>query len=145
MNKMTDVVAMAAGTILVGNELSRTDEWINGTKRYVHAAMGAGTALRQWSWFLRPFVYLRTPALQGLGRTKKMMEDALMPIVEERQRRAREPDWEQNKPDDYLQWYMDHPMEWDLPLVDVVLGVGMASLNSTSVATTQAYVPAMYR
>lgn len=140
---ISDVVSIAAGNVLVGPELCRRDEWINGAKRYVGAAITAAWTLRQWPWFLRPFVYLRMPEMQGLKRTTQAMEDALQPVVEERQRKAQVPGWEQNKPDDFLQWYMDSPMEWDLPLAEVMLGVGLVALNSSGSATTNAYVHPM--
>lgn len=137
---ISDVVSIAAGNVLVGPELCRRDEWINGAKRYVGAAITAAWTLRQWPWFLRPFVYLRMPEMQGLKRTTQAMEDVLLPVVEERQRKSKEPGWEQNKPDDFLQWYMDSPMEWDMPLADVMLSVGLVALNSSSSATINAYV-----
>lgn len=137
---ITDVVSIAAGNVLVGQELCRRDEWINGARRYVGAAITAAWTLRQWPWFLRPLVYLRMPEMQGLKATTQAMADVLQPVVEERQRKAKEPGWEQNKPDDFLQWYMDSPMEWDLPLADVMLGVGLVALNSSGAATINAYV-----
>lgn len=140
---ISDVVSIAAGNVLVGPELCRRDEWINGAKRYVGAAITAAWTLRQWPWFLRPFVYLHMQEMQGLKRTTQAMEDALQPVVEERQRKAQVPGWEQNKPDDFLQWYMDSPMEWDLPLAEVMLGVGLVALNSSGSATTNAYVHPM--
>lgn len=137
---VTDVVSIAAGNILVGPELCRRDEWINGAKKYVGAAITAGSTLRQWPRFLRRFVCLRMPEMQGLKATTQAMADVLQPVVEDRQRKATEPGWEQDKPDDFLQWYMDSPMEWDLPLADVMLGVGLVALNSSGSATINAYV-----
>lgn len=137
---ITDIVSIAAGNVLVGPELCRRDEWINGAKRYVGAAFTAAWTLRQWPWFLRPFVYVRMPEMQGLKATTQAMADALEPVVEDRKRRAKKPGWEQNKPDDFLQWYMDSSMEWDLPLAEAMLGVGLVALNSSGSATINAYV-----
>lgn len=138
MYALADVVAIAAGNILVGQDLCRRDEWINGSKKYVQAAIVAGSTLSSWSWFLRPFVYLRMPEMQDLKRATKAMDHVLQPVLEERRRRANQPGWEQDKPDDFMQWYMDHSMEFDLPMAEVMLSMGLVSLNTTTATTLQA-------
>lgn len=137
------IVSIAAGSILVGPDLCRRREWIDTSIGWAHAVFRAGVNLKQWPWYLRPFVYKFIPEMRGLQAMRRMVADMVDPVVEQRAREAAKvgpAEWEKRKPDDFVQWYTDNRGDFPEPLGSAILGVGMVSINSTSNATVNACV-----
>ncbi|KAF1982729.1 cytochrome P450 [Aulographum hederae CBS 113979] len=133
------VVSIAAGSILIGKDLCYRDEWVKTSIDYTMAVVMGALELKSWPAFLRPFVYRRLPRMQGIKEHEKMIKGLLMPTI--RARRAQEGKPGYQKPDDFLQWYMDKAAEFnqdDERVALGMLGVGMVSINSTAKTATHA-------
>lgn len=136
---MQKLIAISSGNIFVGPDLCNNPAWVDGAIGTAMAAFRAGSRLKTYSWWLRPFVYKSLPELQGLQKIQQDMRDMVNPEVQRRKEMAKQPGWEQKKPDDYLQWYIDSDHPWDEEeMPSVLAGLGMVSVSSTSNTGTQA-------
>lgn len=137
---MMPMVAIAAGSILVGPDLCNRKEWISTSIGWAHAVFHAGVKLKSYPWYLRPLIYKFQPEMRGLMAMRKMAADMVNPVMEEREKKSKQPGWEKNKPDDFLQWYTDNRGDFPEDLGTAILGIGTVSINSTSNATVNAWV-----
>lgn len=140
LSVMMPIVAIAAGSILVGPDLCHRKEWISTSIGWAHAVFRAGVKLKSYPWYLRPLVCRFQPEMRGLAAMRKMAADMVNPVMEEREKLAKQPGWEKNKPDDFLQWYADNRGDFPEDVATAILGIGMVSINSTSNATVNAWV-----
>lgn len=134
------VVAMATGITMVGPDLCRRPEWIETSIGYAHAVFRAAQKLKSYPSYLRPLIYKFLPEIRGVQGLKQKAASLVNPELERRARMAREPGWEQNKPDDFIQWYTDNKGDFPGETSGAVLNMGMVSVNSTSNAAVNAYV-----
>lgn len=137
MEPMMQLVAIAAGSVMVGPELCTRPEWIKTSIGFAHAVFRAAQKLKTYPWWIRPLAARFLPELKGVHQHEHLVSSMIQPVIEERQKMAQQPGWETKKPDDFLQWYLDDG-SGTVNIQKTVLGIGLVSVNSTSNATVNA-------
>ncbi|KAJ3525850.1 hypothetical protein NM208_g6990 [Fusarium decemcellulare] len=104
-DKLIRVVAGVSGRVFVGEELCRSEEYIDHTINYTRDVMFGAQAVGKMNQWLRPFRASSLPEIQRLNNRLAKAADFFTPIVLQRLEGAKQSGWE--KPDDLLQWLID--------------------------------------
>lgn len=99
------VVARVSGSIFVGTELSKSEEYIEHAINYAMDVMNGALAVNSLKPWLRPFKASRLPEVRRLHSRVEKAGEFFTPIVADRKQQAKDPGWQ--KPDDLLQWLID--------------------------------------
>ncbi|KAJ3521535.1 hypothetical protein NM208_g13247 [Fusarium decemcellulare] len=78
------LVARLSSRVFLGKTLARNDRWLSIAMHYTHDSYSAAAELRQWPFFLRPFVYWFLPKCKLLRQEVKDADELIMPEVEKR-------------------------------------------------------------
>lgn len=99
------VVARVSGSIFVGTQLSRSNEYIEHAINYALDVINGIQAVSQLKPWLRPLKAPRLPQIRRLNDRVRQAGEFFTPVVATRKDKAKDPAWE--KPDDLLQWLID--------------------------------------
>ncbi|RMJ20110.1 hypothetical protein CDV36_000278 [Fusarium kuroshium] len=78
------LVARLSSRVFLGKNLARNDRWLEIAMHYTHDSYSAAAELRQWPFFLRPFVYWFLPLCRKLRQEVKDADSLIMPEVNRR-------------------------------------------------------------
>ncbi|KAK7910895.1 hypothetical protein PG985_013376 [Apiospora marii] len=139
---MLRVIARLSGSIFVGSELSRTEEWMETSVTYAIHVFIAVVKLQFFPKWLRPVAKYLVSELGQSSRDLARGEAMLKPIIEERlQNEELDPGCSQ--PDDFTQWLIDSLPENQkrdyAAQVKVQLALSAASIHTTSNAVTDCF------
>ncbi|KAK8041268.1 hypothetical protein PG994_014275 [Apiospora phragmitis] len=139
---MLRVIARLSGSIFVGSELSRTEEWMETSVTYAIHVFIAVVKLQFFPTWMRPVARYLVSELGQSSRDLARGEAMLKPIIEERlQNEELDPGCSQ--PDDFTQWLIDSLPEDQKrdyrAQVQVQLALSAASIHTTSNAVTDCF------
>ncbi|KAK8067076.1 hypothetical protein PG997_013823 [Apiospora hydei] len=139
---MLRVIARLSGSIFVGSELSRTEEWMETSVTYAIHVFIAVVKLQFFPTWMRPIAKYLVSELGQSSRDLARGEAMLKPIIEERlQNEELDPGCSQ--PDDFTQWLIDSLPEDQKrdygAQVKVQLALSAASIHTTSNAITDCF------
>lgn len=75
------IVAKLSSRVFLGKNLARNDKWLQIASSYTHDSYSAAFELREWNYFLRPFVFSFLPNLRRLRREVQEATNLVMPEV----------------------------------------------------------------
>jgi hypothetical protein len=139
-SKLADIVAKVSGRAFVGEELCQDPEYLDCAKNYTLLLFGAVFQIKPIRPWLRPFLVPRLPAIQQLRDMEKRAARHLEPIVRERMEAEKnDPNWQ--KPDDMMQWLINHGAEQPGGLsveylAEKQLGLIFAAIHTTTGSAT---------
>jgi cytochrome P450 len=100
-------IARMTGYAFVGPTLNRNEEWMDTSINYaVHVFLSA-VKLQFFPDWMRPVAKYLVPDLGRIDRGISRAQNMLGPIIEERLRDMDCPGYENDKPDDFIQWLLD--------------------------------------
>jgi hypothetical protein len=133
------IVSVAAGSAFVGPELSHKEEWISASIGYTVDVMGAAHTLKWWPASIRGIAAKFDKLVIRSQEHRDAIKRFLGPVIVERKANAKRAGYQ--KPDDMLQWMIDKSEEFgihgDEEMATVQLGVGLVSIHSTTITSTQ--------
>jgi hypothetical protein len=131
---------MAAGSAFIGPDLCYDEEWIRASIGYTVDVMGAARSLKVWPVMIRGFMARFDPLVIRSQQHRDAVKKFLGPVVKERKANAHRAGYTQ--PDDMLQWMIDKADDFgvkgDEEMATIQLGVGLVSIHSTTMTSTQA-------
>lgn len=137
--KLLRIVALVSGRIFIGEELSRSEEYLDAAINYTVELMNARRAidrLRPWS---RPFFASRLPEVKRLKQRLAQADQFLRPVVAARRQLQNS-----EKPDDMLQWVMNGQDKFrqytTKELARLQLALSFAAIHTTTLTATNVYV-----
>lgn len=145
-HKITRIVALLSGRVFVGRPLSREEEWIQATVAYTFFCMQAKDAINTYPEYLRGIVAPFVKEVKSLKHFKKRGSDLLKPIldaqgVKERSEKLVSGD-NIDEQGTMISWILKHSNENErydpLKLANNQMGLSMAAIHTTSMATTAA-------
>ena len=149
--KLIRIVAIISGRAFVGKSLNRKEAWLNAQMGYTLDLFNAAMQVRQYPRFLQ-WIKLKLGHFDGVKKVYKWQAEArklIVPTIKYRQQEKRR--YPKNPiPNDMIQWMMEAaPLEQppldDNTQADVQLLIGLASVHTTSVATTHCLYDLIYR
>jgi hypothetical protein len=109
-SKLLDIIAKVSGRAFVGEDLYQDPEYLDCAKNYTLLLFAAVFEIKPIRSWLKPFLVPRLPAIQQLRNVEKRAVRGLEPLVRERMEAEKnDPDWQ--KPDDMIQWLINHSAE----------------------------------
>ncbi|KAI0386387.1 cytochrome P450 [Hypomontagnella monticulosa] len=133
---MLRIIAIVSGSIFIGTEYCRAEEYLNASIGYTISFIHAATGIRKWHPWMRWIGRYFTPEITVLYEERKKARKFLEPII--KQRRADEKAGKK-APDNVLQWMLNKAGEYgvaDLDVADGQLSLSMASIHTTSLTLT---------
>lgn len=138
--KLLRIVALVSGRVFIGAELSRSEEYLDAAINYTLELMEARRALDQVRPWMRPFVGNRLPEVRKLDQRLRQADKFMRPVVA-----ARHEMRDDEKPDDMLQWLIDGQDKFKrhttAELARLQLGISFAAIHTTTLTSTNVYVP----
>ncbi|ORY61450.1 ent-kaurene oxidase [Pseudomassariella vexata] len=134
--KLLRVVAIVSGRIFLGPDLCRREEYLNSSINYTVDLFRGVRKLKLWNDWLRPIGQYFTPELHTISEHRRKAKEFLQPIIRERRDMIREG---KELPDDMLQWMIKDAEDYSLSdedLAEAQLGVSLAAIHTTTMATT---------
>lgn len=132
---------MASGSIFLGPELCRKEEYLHASINYTVDVFTAVAALKKWPQILRPIGQFFVPELNRIQDHKDRATRFLRPIIRERKRMM---DNEEDLPDDLLQWMLNMAEQDGIRdeayLSFQQLMLSMAAVHTTSTTAIHMYV-----
>ncbi|KAL1876879.1 hypothetical protein VTK73DRAFT_9032 [Phialemonium thermophilum] len=101
------VVARMTGCAFVGPAISRNEEWMDISVNYAVHVFLAAVKLQFFPEWLRPLMRRVLPDFRRIERDISRAKSMLQPIIEQRLRDIGSPEYEEEKPDDFIQWLLD--------------------------------------
>ncbi|KAL2161084.1 hypothetical protein VTH06DRAFT_8797 [Thermothelomyces fergusii] len=136
--KLLRIVALVSGRVFIGEELSRSEEYLDAAINYtveLNDARRAVDRLRAWQ---RPFLASRLPEVRKLDQRLAQADRFLRPIVA-----ARRELQDSEKPDDMLQWVMNGQGKFRRytteELARLQLALSFAAIHTTSLTATNVF------
>ena len=141
--KLVTIVAKVSGRVFVGPELCRNQEYLDAGINYTIELLGAQRAIKQINPWLRPFYAPKLPQVQRLRQRERAARDFLAPVVAARRETEKNSDYQ--KPEDLLQMCMDRGDDFKVntpaQLGRILLGIIFAAIHTTTLVTTNMYLP----
>ncbi|KAI6005463.1 cytochrome P450 [Pisolithus albus] len=131
------IVGRTSNRVIVGLPLCRDPDWLNFNINYPQAIVTEARKLRRFPDFMLPLV---AKFVTCLSRRTEQGVALIGPLIKERLRHmeAEGADWH-DKPNDYLQWWLDTSQETcPILLMRRMLSVTFTAIHSTSLTFTQA-------
>ena len=129
-------VARLGGCTFAGQKLGRTEEWMDTTVNYATTVFMAAIKLQFFPKWARPVAQYLISDLYEIPRMVGKVQALLTPVAEERLRNAELLGYEDEKPDDFIQWFLDALPEQQKRRFDIQahlqLILGAASIHTTS-------------
>lgn len=137
--KLLRIVALVSGRVFIGEELSRSEEYLDASINYTIELMEARRAVEELRPWKRPFFANRLPEVKKLNQRLAQADRFLRPIVAARRQLQ-----DGEKPDDMLQWVMDSQNKFRQytteELARLQLGLSFAAIHTTTMTATNVYV-----
>ncbi|KZO94399.1 cytochrome P450 [Calocera viscosa TUFC12733] len=136
------IVCRGANRLFVGLPLCRHPEYTRISRAFTGSVAKAGFLIAAFPKFLKPFV---AKYFSGAPAAIAGFEPFIIPIIEERRRRAAEmgDEWQANKPFDLIQWLMDTAPEGEQQnpseLTLRIIGINFAAVHTSSMTFTHAF------
>ncbi|KAI1078786.1 cytochrome P450 [Whalleya microplaca] len=130
------IVALTSGSIFVGSDLYRSEEYLHASMNYTMAFFNAIKKLKQWSPWTRWIGRYFTPEVDHLYAERKKAHDFLLPIIRQRREAMKVG---KESPDDALQWMLNKVDEFGLSddtLAEAQLNLSMVSIHTTTLTIT---------
>ena len=131
-----EIVGRASARIFVGYPLCREALWLRTSIDFARCVFQGSASLKVVPSALRPLVALFSPHLFRIRRQHKDARALLVPEILRRRQLARQSwDWNNEKPNDMLQWFEDasHGAEARPErIVDRQLGMSFAAIHTTT-------------
>ncbi|KAI0004374.1 cytochrome P450 [Xylariaceae sp. FL0662B] len=130
------IVATTSGSIFVGTEHCRSEEYLHASMNYTLSVFDAIKKLKQWNRWIRWVGRYFTPEVDKMFSEKEKSRRFLTPIIQQR-RAAMKAGGE--VPDDTLQWMVNQADEFNLSddeLAESQLNLSMASIHTTTLTIT---------
>jgi cytochrome P450 len=136
--KLLRIVALVSGRVFIGEELSRTEEYLDMSINYTLELMAARRAVERMRPWLRPFLVSRLPEIRQLDSRLAQADKILQPVVSARKQLA-----DSEKPDDMLQWLLDtqekHKRYTTHDIARVQLVITFAAIHTTTLTATNVF------
>ncbi|KAF2494845.1 cytochrome P450 [Lophium mytilinum] len=105
--KLLRVIAKVSNRIFVGPELCLNEDWIAISIDFTLKVFAGANALGKWRPWLRPFMRYFIKEIDDTNNLKQRAEDFMVPIIKARRAAMEKGEFDENKPDDFLQWCLD--------------------------------------
>ena len=133
---------MVSGRVFIGEELCRTEQYLDAAINYTMEVMAAQRAVQQLRPWTRPFLARGLPEVKKLQQRIKEAEEFMQPVADLRKAASKSTDYE--KPSDMLEWLIDGQSKFtdknSQNLAQVQLGLSFAAIHTTALTATNAYV-----
>lgn len=106
-------IARMTGYAFVGPALNRNEKWMDTSTNYAVHVFLAAVKLQFFPDWMRPVAQYLVSDLRQIDRDIAQAKGMLQPIIEERMRDMECPGYEENKPDDFVQWLLESLSEED--------------------------------
>ncbi|KAJ3544004.1 hypothetical protein NM208_g3283 [Fusarium decemcellulare] len=140
-HELLRIVGMVSGRVFIGPELCRSEQYLDAAINYTMEVVSAQRAVQQMRPWMRPLFAGQLPEIKKLYQRISEAEAFLQPVVKKRTDAMSDPDYE--KPDDMLQWLIDHkdkfPDKNSQNLAKVQLGLTFAAIHTTTLTATNAF------
>lgn len=137
--KVSHLVARLSSRVFLGKSLARNQRWLHIARHYTHDSYSAAAELRQWPFFLRPFVYRFLPKCQQLQEQVKIADELIMPEVEKRKKELEEAQKNGAKPArvaDTIGWMLEISRGRQVNYVNGQLFLSFAAIHTTTETIT---------
>jgi cytochrome P450 len=134
-SKLLRMVAIISGSIFLGPDLCRRDEWVTPAITYTVDTFTAISKLKQWKSWTRPIGQYFIPELKSVREHRRKAKEFLAPVIQERRQMMREG---KELPDDMLQWMMNKTEDFALSdddLAVIQLNLSLAAIHTTTLTT----------
>jgi len=136
--KLLRIVALVSGRVFIGEELSRSEDYLDAAINYTVELMNARRAVERLRPWQRPFLGNRLPEVKKLDERLVKADKFMRPIVAARRQLQ-----DSENPNDMLQWMMDgqgkfHEYTTE-ELARMQLALSFAAIHTTSVTATNAF------
>lgn len=135
-HELTLAVSRVSARVFLGLSLCRDKEWLGLTRDFMINVLTAGMALRNFPWFVRPFIKHKIPHLAKAQATYPRARELISIVVASRREEQARLGDKYEKPNDALQWAIDMG-EPDERLADFQLFLAGVAIHTTSAALTQ--------
>ncbi len=136
--KLLRVVAIISGTIFLGPDLCRREEYLHASINFTVALFTAISKLKRWPSWTRWIGQYFVPELRLVFEHRKKARQFLAPVIKERRRMMAAGE---DLPDDMLQWMLNKSDEFkvsDATMADLQLSLSLAAIHTTTFTTTLA-------
>ncbi|KAH6884504.1 cytochrome P450 [Thelonectria olida] len=136
---VSNLVARLSSRVFLGKTLARNEQWLQIAKHYTHDSYSAAAELRQWPFFLRPFVYWFLPKCRLLRQAVKDADSLIMPEVEKRKLNVQKAIAAGEKPSrtaDTIGWMFEVSRGRDVNYVHGQLFLSFAAIHTTTETIT---------
>ena len=134
-------IARITGYAFVGPTLNRNELWMDTSINYAIHVFLAAVKLQFFPDWMRPVARYLVSDLGRIDRDIGRARDMLQPIFEERLRDSEFPGYEDNKPDDFIQWLLDSLPEEERgdfqTQTELQLILGAAAIHTTTNLATE--------
>ncbi|EEU38661.1 uncharacterized protein NECHADRAFT_95128 [Fusarium vanettenii 77-13-4] len=133
------MVARLSSRVFLGKNLARNDRWLHIAMHYTHDSYSAAAELRQWPFFLRPFVYWFLPLCRKLRQEVKDADALIMPEVNRRKEAVLKAQASGEKPprtSDTIGWMFEISRGRDVNYVYGQLFLSFAAIHTTTETIT---------
>ncbi|KAH8432073.1 cytochrome P450 [Aspergillus melleus] len=89
---MAVIIARVSSRMFGGTRLSRNEGWIQASLRFAHDGFQAATKLKKWPGLLKPIGQYFVPEITSIRNTYRVAENAIVPLLEERDRGCQKKD-----------------------------------------------------
>ncbi|KAK1145133.1 hypothetical protein N8T08_004566 [Aspergillus melleus] len=89
---MAVIIARVSSRMFGGTKLSRNEGWIQASLRFAHDGFQAATKLKKWPGLLKPIGQYLVPEITSIRNTYRVAENAIVPLLEERDRECQKKD-----------------------------------------------------
>ncbi len=132
------MVAIISGTIFLGPELSRNEDYIDASINFTVALFTGVAKLKQWSPWLRWLGQYYVPELKALREYRKKAQTFLAPVIQERLQLMKDG---AELPEDMLQWMLNKRTEYGISeddMAELQLSLSVAAIHTTTATVTLA-------
>lgn len=149
--KILRIVGLLAGRAFVGPGLNRNEEWLDAQVRYTIDLFMGAVKVRSYDSISKFFAlnFHRIPEVNQVHAWQAIARKHIVPIIKERMKQqAADP--LAPKPADMIQWVMEAAPKNEPPLsyktqAELQLLIGLASIHTTSVASTNCIYDLVHR
>lgn len=139
--KLLRIVAIVSGSVFMGPELCRSEDYIHASINFTVDLTAAIRALKRWNAWLRPIGVHFIPEVKRFRSHRAKATKFLTPIIEARREALANG---REVPDDVLQWLLNKSDDFGMKTVDKLaftqLILSFAAIHTTTLTTTNAYV-----
>ncbi|KAI1344563.1 ent-kaurene oxidase [Xylariaceae sp. FL0016] len=137
MSSLLRIVAIVSGSVFVGPELCRREEYLRSAIDYAVDIVQASAELKRRPGWMRPLFARILPEFSRLTQHRKNMQKFLRPVVEERRELLRKGE---PLPDDTLSWMLQATEKSGIvdiaDLTNMQLLLTMAAIHTTTLSAT---------